>query len=620
MWYFTSDNDQRVLYITQENTEIVVGRCDLTGIFNLQDDSSISRKHAAISALEDKLILQDLGSRYGTYINENIETKKPLDPHEKIILKDADIIKFGKLNNVWKLHKITFVTCTSTLKGENLNNLKISLEKIGGLWKNDWDETCTYLTMPAITLTIKVVLALVQGLYIVTPEYWNKCCEAINKKTRLPDPEQFTPEVIESTLNKDSVTFLPSSDRKYLFQGKTFIFFSRRQLDTYKMILIKASASVALLSESKLTKTMLCANNVVVVQYTATQETQTQRDQINDIINYLKSKGRRIIPESEIGLAVLYNSTTKHCNPEFNLTSQVIQKPTANDESTKTNCILAKETQDIPLNVNQQEVEIDESLMSINDNVLTNTKNIHTDNQHKRKLDQNSPAIDEGPAKRMAIKNISESNDSEELFNFIEKPQEMNNEKKLNFARPQKRKVAQEGNEDDLFQFLPEGEEKEKSNGKKSISTGEMDNDDTDVDCSRVKKPRLDTANIKKEFTPVRGIKVKDLMHNATWKSCDQITVKSIKKEDEDHELKEKMDNLDLGTTVVKVREDLIKSERNPIVIETSNGNVKNFKKFKKIWPIKMQVTIIPKSSNSNTLVNESLRNHTVDSNNVQQM
>lgn len=602
MWYLRSDTDHRVIYV-MPNKEITIGRSVDAHVCNfaIPDDPSISRKHATISVSNNELFLQDMGSRYGTFINDF--TSK-IEAGPKIKLNNKDNVKFGKMSSVWEIHEIHFVTCTSTLKGENLQNLKVCLGKLGGLLKNEWDESCAYLTMPAITLTIKVVLALAQGSHIVTTDFWNKCLDAITNQTLLPNPSNYSPQVVESTLNKENVSFLPNDVRKTLFSGKSIIFFSRRQFDMYQPVLIKCSATPLLLSETKMSKSALCEPNIIVIQYNITstsQELQAQRDQINDIINYMKNHGKRVIADAEIGLAILYCSTEKYCNPAFNFPSEVMKQ--TYDKNGKPANVLAHESQEPTqkLNHKNENVVINETLpgfkrkLSDDDNFETNSnkkfatgsiKAASNNDSAKRKLPDGE--IDTQPTKRQALDNDDED------FNFINNTNQNNSTKKLIFTKPlQKKQDISVNDEDDLFNFV---QDNAKTTGREmtnalfdSKKTNRMDHDEESLSHSSKNK----IVDEKIDIAAMRGSKLQELMESNTKLN---FNIQKIKKEESD--LDGQMRNLDLGEVVLKVRKDLI-VKKEPLEVGEQNSQQRNFKKFKKVWPVKMQVTVIPKSSMS---------------------
>lgn len=608
MWYLTSENDKRIVFVLPGKS-VTLGR-SLDGQncnFAISEDPSISRKHATLSISDGVLILKDLGSKYGTFVNNSVKVE-----HDTMItLNCNDIIKFGKMNSIWKVQQINLTTCTSTLKGENLQNLKNILAKLGGVVKSEWDDTCEYLTMPAITLTIKVVLALVQNSHIVTIDYWNKCIEAVNNNQPLPNPNNFIPQILESTLNKENVSFLANKERSLLFAGKKVIFFSRRQLDLYKRVLTKSCATALLLSESKMTKSALCDDSVIVIQYivsASSQETQAQRDQINDIVEYLKSKGKRVVADAEIGLAILYCSLRKYCNPSFNFSSEVIKQVPCQDTNKK---ILAPESQETSENLCKQEnLLIDESLTPNNHSLTVNNDN--NSNISKRKLSEDAdnantsslfkkPATGstsmlssnhtnkrqndneysnlENPAKKIAV---DDNKDEGDVFNFVKSDKNMNgssSNRKLNLTKPIKRKHSAD-DEEDLFNFV------NKPNKKPTLDTPCSSNAESLDDSSTITSKSAIPIDDKIDISTLRGSKLKELIQINLNTPC----YKHIKKEDT-LELDEKFSNIDLGSTSLVVRNDLI-VKREAIQVKTPENGVKNFKKFKKVWPVKMRVTM----------------------------
>ncbi|KAM3964366.1 nbs [Aphomia sociella] len=610
MWYLTSENDRRIIYVLPSK-EVIIGRNadSQLNTFVMSDDASISRKHATLSVTDCGLCLQDLGSRYGTFVNNSTEQ---IEINTVINLNDKDVVKFGKLMNIWLVHKFNIVTCSSTLKGENLINLKSCLNKLGGTLRSDWDDSCNYLTMPVITLTIKVVLALVQGSLIVTTEFWDKCLIAANTNSQLPDPNKYIPQIVESTLNKDLVSFLPNDNRKSLFSGQKIVFFSRKQLEMYKLVLVKSGGTPLLLSDSKITKSMLCEQGMIVIQYNAINtETETLKSQINEIVNHLKNKGKRVIADAEIGLAVLYCSTEKYCNPDFNFSSEVIKQ----NEVQQSANILAAESQE-PNNkaIKKENIVINESLTSeclpnnnskrrlsndSNDNYGNAMKKVATEtvtscnNRSIKRKNSGDTNGELNPNKKLATTNADNDDD---LFNFTTPANKQKNpEKKLNLKAVKRKQDMRDGDEDDLFNFV---EEKKSVHGdglkqgifKTKNASGHAEDEVDDISpAPKNNNSTLDNVDI----SALRGSKLEELMKN-NMNITTNINIHKLKKEITD-DLDEKMNNLDLGITIVTVKKELI-VKKEPHFVNSHNNTVKNFKKFQKVWPLKYQVTVIPRS------------------------
>jgi len=59
----------------------------------------------------------------------------------------------------------------------------------------------------------------------------------------------------------------------------------------------------------------------------------------------LKSRGKRIIPESDIGLAILYCSIDRHCNPDYKVTSALMSR-VPREVNSDSDIVLALDTQE----------------------------------------------------------------------------------------------------------------------------------------------------------------------------------------------------------------------------------------------------------------------------------
>lgn len=597
MWYFICENDLRVMYITPTNHQITVGRSADLGVSDLSitDDTSISRKHAVLYASGNNLAVKDLGSKYGTYINHPFDNK--IQPNTEYILQAGAIVRFGASHNVWTVNHVDFVACASTLKGENLQNLKVYVNELGGSFRNDWDETCSHLTMPAITLTIKVVMALVQGAHIVTVDFWKSCCDAIKACAKLPDPKDYLPQVVESTLNKEIVSFHPKLQRRQVFADKKVIFLSKRQLEMYKNVIEMASGVPALLSESKMTKSMLSAPNVIVIQYiinNTTQESQAIQNQIDSIVSYLKTKGKRVVADAEIGLAVLYSSADKYCNPDFNFSSEVMKGNGESQVATNPN-ILAQETQDTNRTIAaNNKVTIDESLNSIDFDFpikegFTNSK---------RKIGEIDSETAENTAKKFASGQSGNEDENSEFFNFIQEAEGAAdvNSKKLNLSRPTKRKQEQELSleDDDLFNFIAPKEPKMNVEGSHSRMFDNGVNVKDEFESSpQVKRSKLESATNIKDFYMSMGVELKEqaVKVEGVW------TTKKIKEEDITTELENEIRKIDLCKTVVEFEDLVVDRNHKPIIIKIEDRDVPNFKTFVKTAPAPRPAVLIDEDS-----------------------
>lgn len=86
-YYVSSD---KRFYLLHDQPRYQVSRNAGSGDFVLSDDTSISRSHAAICPHRDHVELMDTGSKYGTFVNGNIDTDVPMENHVavKVYLND----------------------------------------------------------------------------------------------------------------------------------------------------------------------------------------------------------------------------------------------------------------------------------------------------------------------------------------------------------------------------------------------------------------------------------------------------------------------------------------------------------------------------------------------------
>lgn len=65
------------------------------------------------------------------------------------------------------------------------------LTQLGGHLINDWQNDCSLVVMETVTVTIKVIDALVCQKHIVTQNYLENCVANISSKNQPPDPAEY---------------------------------------------------------------------------------------------------------------------------------------------------------------------------------------------------------------------------------------------------------------------------------------------------------------------------------------------------------------------------------------------------------------------------------------------
>ncbi|XP_024123155.1 nibrin isoform X1 [Oryzias melastigma] len=289
--------------------EYVVGRknCDIL----LPSDQSISRAHAHLTATDQTLTLTD-SSKYGTFVRDERVTSP-------VTLMSGDEVTFGVFHSKFRVIEQKLVVCSSCLDNDGKASLTRALGGLGGRLVNSWSLDCTHLAMPTVKVTIKTISALLCCCPIVKPEFFSELYNAVQQKRPPPKPESFTPEIDEPVLSDAKVNLGAVSARKELFNGKTFIFLSAKQLKRLSGAVRFGGGSSQLLEEGALPYNLLQSKNTCVVDVlTASSQSllpASITEWANSVKDVLARKGLRVIPESEIGLAAIYASCDQYCNP-----------------------------------------------------------------------------------------------------------------------------------------------------------------------------------------------------------------------------------------------------------------------------------------------------------------
>lgn len=310
----------RRFYLLADTKKYTVGRTPQSDL-SLSDDTSVSRDHAVIHRSSSGVKVEDLNSKYGVYINKDIEMNKPIDKNTPVKLQAGNIVRFGRMENVFRLENIEIKVCTSTMSPEGLEHLKKQLKLIDGTFQRVWTTECTHLVMPSVTVTVKVLQSLAYGIPIVSPNYWDAYIEYTRQhKTELPNVMDFVPDITEPYIIKEPGMMAVHFDRQRLFQNKTFVFMVKRHMEQFEPVIKLAAGKCMNMEKDKIRRTFLLKADCIPVQYTPSANTQCSSD-VQDIVEYIQSNDRRLISESEIGLAILHRSIDRFCNPDRKMVS-----------------------------------------------------------------------------------------------------------------------------------------------------------------------------------------------------------------------------------------------------------------------------------------------------------
>ena len=250
MWYFQSVNDPGKRFIILPGKDYVVGRqnCHIL----IENDQSVSRKHATIhvtypenckGASQTPLLIYTDTSMFGTTINEvkiNKQQKR---------LQHGDVLKFGMPTSTHTIIYEPLVVTMSCLDASGKKEVRSIISQLGGVITNDWRKDCSFVIMKSVTVTIKVVCALVSQKHIVTIAYLQELSKHLQQYSYpKPDPEKFLPGVSDS-LSKPDISFRPSADRSSVFLGMTFYFLSQKQFEKLNLA-VELGGGLPMLTES----------------------------------------------------------------------------------------------------------------------------------------------------------------------------------------------------------------------------------------------------------------------------------------------------------------------------------------------------------------------------------
>lgn len=158
--------------------------------------------------------------------------------------------------------------------------------------------------------------SLAYGLPIVSPAYFDAYITAAREhQMELPNVNDFVPVITEPFIIKEPNMMIVQLDRQRLFQNKTFVFMSKHQFAKFQPIITLAAGKCLVIGTDKVKKSFLSKPECIPVQYTPISNTQCSSD-VEDIVKHINSNGRRLISESEIGLAIIHRSTDRFCNPD----------------------------------------------------------------------------------------------------------------------------------------------------------------------------------------------------------------------------------------------------------------------------------------------------------------
>ncbi|XP_053662832.1 nibrin-like [Anopheles marshallii] len=313
MWYLRNINTEHVYYLVSQPVGHTVGRAG-TGLI-ITGDESISRYHAMLWPINNVLHLIDTGSKYGSYVNDNIAKNVRISKEQATALKPGDKIRFGLYKSIWLVEKVDFRCLTSMLFMDN--GLKTILDQIGAELVSTYTEGVTHLIMPPNIMHTKFLECLAGQVQIVSPEFFQTIArDCIVHGKALPLEKDFTPAYTGPYMRYEPKLLHRNPSRSNLFTGKEFIFLSTVQFRHFENVVKIAGGVCLCASDKKILKSRFVEPNVIVIKLNSSSTTHPKS--VETLSQYLTSHRRRMVLEVEIEYALIFCSTEKFCNPDYN--------------------------------------------------------------------------------------------------------------------------------------------------------------------------------------------------------------------------------------------------------------------------------------------------------------
>ncbi|ODM94935.1 Nibrin [Orchesella cincta] len=307
------------------------------GDITFPNDETIMRFHAELEVehplgnlvdpnLTPTLDVTDIGSNAGIFATEvNIRRKFAVAHSQKVTLSIGDLICFGTTTgeNEFRVNYMSLVVVPSSSVDISLD-FKNRIAQLGGYFMKKWNARATHLVMDEITLTVKVVAALLAAKPIVTPAYITELlvayAKADNPERELPNPKNFLPPVAVYKIRDPSkkfndAVFYPNTARTMLLIGKTFLFGSKQHLKSLKSAITAGGGNAQLLVDA--TEMNILSGDYIIMGHPKDIEKAEENPTVRILIDVYKSLNKRFVRDEELGWAALSSSIEKFCNPDF---------------------------------------------------------------------------------------------------------------------------------------------------------------------------------------------------------------------------------------------------------------------------------------------------------------
>ncbi len=167
MWILESEKTCARLCLLP-GLEYSVGRDKRSHVRADTQDTSVSRRHAAIRVDREAVVVSDAGSTYGTYVGDRAiassgagsqDDRVPKGQSTRVSLPvgGSERVRFGLLSSLYVLRRCPMVLTTSSLAKPARTRLSEDTAKLpGASVQSAWSNRVTHVVMEEVKLTIKV--------------------------------------------------------------------------------------------------------------------------------------------------------------------------------------------------------------------------------------------------------------------------------------------------------------------------------------------------------------------------------------------------------------------------------------------------------------------------------
>ncbi|BFZ63138.1 hypothetical protein YB2330_004258 [Saitoella coloradoensis] len=174
-----------------------------------------------------EITVTDLNSKFGTRLDDSEITGRTVKLEGR-----RHVLHIGKCYENLRMRWIPIVFCPSGLKSPETKVLQQRLQPYDIKVTKEYNAETTHI-LTAKRNTGKVLRALIDGKYVVSPTYIDVILESISSMAvdfNLPNPLNYLPsaaEELDSLFSPDN--FAPQPERRSVFHNSTFIFCDKRQ-------------------------------------------------------------------------------------------------------------------------------------------------------------------------------------------------------------------------------------------------------------------------------------------------------------------------------------------------------------------------------------------------------